>query len=231
MKAKQSRPSLLAQVVGFAALVNLVLLPLSGADALERASPVKIVAFGDSLTAGYMLKPAESFPAQLAKALNDNGQAVEVLNAGVSGDTTGAGLERLEWAIPEGTEAVILELGANDALRGIDPQISRAALDRIMASLRARNIEVLIAGMQAPKNWGDTFEKDFNAIFGELSKKYDALLYPFFLDGIAMQPALTLPDGLHPTGNGVAVIVERIQPQVEALIARVDARRVAAAKP
>jgi acyl-CoA thioesterase I len=196
----------------------------------QQSSPVKIVAFGDSLTAGYLLPPADAFPAQLATTLTAKGHIIEMINAGVSGDTTAAGLERFEWSIPEGTDAVILELGANDALRGIDPAIARRNLDAILAKLKARNIDVLLAGMSAPQNWGADYADDFNTIYTDLSAQYGTLLYPFFLEGVALKPDLNLSDGLHPTGKGVAVIVERILPSVESLIERVAARRTTAAR-
>jgi acyl-CoA thioesterase-1 len=221
-----------AQVVRWIVAVNLALLvPLSGAWAVERDKPVRIVAFGDSLTAGYMLKPSEAFPVQLDKALKAKGQSVEISNAGVSGDTTAGGLERFDWSVPDGTEAVILELGANDALRGFDPKVTRENLDKILTRLRERNIEVLLAGMIAPKNWGAPYEDEFNVIYKDLAQKHGVILYPFFLDGVAMKAGLNLDDGLHPTGKGVGMVVDRILPSVEELIARVDAKRLANAKP
>jgi acyl-CoA thioesterase I len=203
--------------------------PFSMAANAQAASsgPIKIVAFGDSLTAGYMLAPADAFPAQLAKALKARGHDVDVANAGVSGDTTAAGLERFDWSIPDGTEAVILELGANDALRGVAPEIARKNLDAILAKLKAANIDVLLAGISAPKNWGADYADEFNAIYSELSATYGTLLYPFFLEGVALKPELNLDDGLHPTGKGVARIVENILPKVESLIERVKTRRAA----
>ncbi len=231
MKTKQTASAVLRQMVRTMVLVNLWLAASLGAvTAVEPDAPLRIVAFGDSLTAGYMLKPTESFPAQLEAALRAKGLAVEVANAGVSGDTTAAGLERLDWAIPDGTDAVIVELGANDALRGLAPEEARANLDKILARLKARNIDVLLAGMAAPKNWGKTYEDAFSAIYSDLAAAHGALLYPFFLDGVALDAKLNLADGLHPTGEGVGVIVARILPKVEELIARVKARRLAASK-
>lgn len=220
-----------AQVVAFAALVNLVLGSLTmGVRAGDAPGPVRIVAFGDSLTAGYLLKPAEAFPVQLAAALKAKGRAVDMQNAGVSGDTTAAGLERLDWSIAEGTDAVILELGANDALRGLAPAEAKANLEKIVQRLRARKIEVLLAGMSAPKNWGGDYADEFNAIYRDLADKYGLVLYPFFLAGVALHPELNLPDGLHPTGKGIGIIVERILPSVDTLIARVEATRLATSK-
>lgn len=232
MNVMQVSRTALAQVVRLIVAVNLALLVLSsGAWAVERDKPVRIVAFGDSLTAGYMLKPSDAFPVQLEKALKAKGEAVEIANAGVSGDTTAGGLERFDWSVPEGTEAVILELGANDALRGFDPKVTRENLDKLLTRLRERNIEVLLAGMIAPKNWGAPYEDEFNVIYKDLAQKHGVILYPFFLDGVAMKAGLNLDDGLHPTGKGVGMVVERILPSVEELIARVDAKRLANAKP
>jgi acyl-CoA thioesterase-1 len=206
-----------------AALFNAaILLTLTPAEA---KAPVKLVAFGDSLTAGYLLKPDESFPAQLAKALTAKGYAVDVTNAGVSGDTTAAGLERFDWAIPEGTEAVILELGANDALRGQSPADAKANLDTIITKLKERNIAVLLTGMLAPTNWGPDYARDFDGMFRELAEKHGLILYPFFLEGVALDKSLNLDDGLHPNGKGVAKIVQNILPQVEDLLRQVETRR------
>ncbi|HEX2840775.1 arylesterase [Hyphomicrobium sp.] len=231
MKAKQSASTFVGQMVRLIAIVNLwLLVGFGAAHAADDAAPIRIVALGDSLTAGYMLKPDGAFPVQLAAALKAKGYSVDVSNAGVSGDTTAAGLERFDWAIPEGTEAVIVELGANDALRGIDPDETRGNLDTILAKLRGRNIVVLIAGMEAPKNWGKEYETRFAAIFSDLAEKHGALLYPFFLDGVALDAKLNLPDGMHPTEEGIGVIVARILPKVEELITRVRERRSALSK-
>jgi acyl-CoA thioesterase-1 len=231
MKAMQSASSVVGHMVRLMVIVNLwFAAELGAAMAADEAAPVRIVAFGDSLTAGYMLKPSEAFPVQLAAALKAKGYAVDVANAGVSGDTTANGLERFDWAIPDGTEAVVLELGANDALRGIDPGRARDNLDKILTQLRARNIEVLIAGMMAPKNWGKEYEARFAPIFSDLATKHGALLYPFFLDGVALDAKFNLADGMHPTGPGVGVIVERILPKVEELIGRVRERRTSVSK-
>jgi acyl-CoA thioesterase-1 len=232
MNAMQVIEIVPAQVVRWIAAVNLaLLLCVTQVWAADGDKPVRIVAFGDSLTAGLGLPPSEAFPAQLQKSLVAKGLKVEIANAGVSGDTTAAGLERFDWAIPDGTEAVILELGANDALRGLNPSVTRENLDKILSRLREKNIEVLLTGMLAPKNWGAPYEDEFNVIYKELAQKYGAILYPFFLDGVAMKADLNQKDGLHPTGKGIGVIVERITPSVEQLISRVDARRLAAAKP
>ena len=181
-----------------------------------------LAAFGDSLSAGYQLAPEAAFPNQLQAALTAKGLHVEVRNAAVSGDTASGGLARLDWSIGEDIDGVILELGANDALRGIDPQITRTALDAALARFAERGIEVLLAGMLAPPNLGADYGTELNAIFPELADKYDVILYPFFLDGVAGQKKLNLGDGIHPTADGVAMIVERILPSVEALLDRID---------
>jgi acyl-CoA thioesterase-1 len=183
------------------------------------AETVRIVALGDSLTAGYGLDAEDSFPAVLEAELRKRGHDVEVVNAGVSGDTTRGGLERLDWAVPEGTDAVILELGANDALRGIEPAATLANLESIVEQLVARDIAVLLAGMQAPPNLGDDYADAFNAIYPDLAEQYDILLYPFFLAGIVAERHLNQSDGMHPNQAGVEAIVERMIEPVEALIA------------
>lgn len=215
------------QMVAVFAVCNVLAVSSTAARADSGGAPIRIVAFGDSLTAGFRLQPPEAFPVQLQTALKAKGYNVDVTNAGVSGDTTAAGLERFDWAVPEGTEAVILELGANDSLRGIDPKETRANLETILGKLKARNIDVLVAGMRAPGNWGDAYRSSFDAIYPDLVAAHGALLYPFFLDGVALDAKLNLDDGLHPTGKGIGVIVERILPKVEELIARVQARRPA----
>lgn len=197
----------------------------------QAASPVRIVAFGDSLTAGFRLASGDSFPVQLERALAARGYQVEVVNAGVSGDTTQAGLERLAWAVPEGTPAVIVELGANDALRGLPPAQARRNLDAILERLARSGARVLLAGMKAPRNWGDAYSNEFDRIFPELAQRHGAILYPFFLDGVALRPELNLDDGLHPNGQGVAEIVRRILPAVEQLIAEAGSRPARSARP
>jgi acyl-CoA thioesterase-1 len=187
--------------------------------------PVKIVALGDSLTAGFELPASAAFPAQLERVLKAKGVPVEIANAGVSGDTATGGLERLDWSVPEGTDAVILELGANDMIRGVDPQVTRRALDDLLRQLSERRIPVLLAGMRAFPNLGGDYVDRFEAIYPDLAAKYGALLYPFFLDGIAGEAKLNQRDGMHPTEAGVATVVTRILPQVEELIARVREKR------
>jgi acyl-CoA thioesterase-1 len=192
------------------------------APAADR--PLTIVALGDSLTAGLGLPSQDAFPAKLQKALAAKGIAVTIADAGVSGDTTSGGLARLDWSVPAGTDGVILELGANDALRGLDPSVPRASLEDILRRLKQRGIPVLLCGMLSPPNLGADYARAFNAIYPDLARTYDAVFYPFFLDGVAGQRRLNQGDGLHPTAAGVDVIVARILPKVEELIARIRAK-------
>jgi acyl-CoA thioesterase I len=189
------------------------------------AQPLKIVALGDSLTAGYGLPAEAAFPVKLERALTAKKLAVEIANAGVSGDTASDGVARLDWSAPEGTDAVILELGGNDALRGIDPELTRAALETILRRLQQRRIAVLLVGMRAPRNMGANYVRAFDAIFPNLAAAYGPVFYPFFLDGIATDPALNQPDGIHPTAAGVDAIVARLLPKAEELIARAHKER------
>jgi len=189
----------------------------SGAPA---AGPTRIVALGDSLTAGYGLPEKDGFVPRLQAALTQNGIAADIANAGVSGDTAADGLARLDWSVPQGTAAVIVELGANDMLRGIAPEVTRAALDSILRRLTQRHIAVLLCGMRAAPNLGADYGAAFARIYPELAARYGVLLYPFFLDGVAADLKLTQPDGMHPNAEGVDVIVERILPKVQELIAR-----------
>jgi len=188
------------------------------------AEPVRIVALGDSLTAGYGLPPGSGFPTKLEAALAARGIAATVVDAGVSGDTTSGALARLDWSVGADADAVIVELGGNDALRAVDPALTRENLDAILARLAARGVPVLVAGMRAPPNLGEAYAGAFDPIFQEIAERHGALLYPFFLDGVAADPALNQGDGIHPTAEGVAVIVERILPSVEALVARAAER-------
>ena len=187
--------------------------------------PVKMVVLGDSLSAGLGLPATSAFPVRLQKALADKGIKVDMTNAGVSGDTSSGGRDRLDWSVPEGTEVVIVELGANDALRGIDPAVTRAALTEILTRLKARKIAVLLSGMLAPPNYGTEYAARFNAIYPELSKSFGVPLYPFFLEGVAAEAKLNQADGIHPTADGVDVIVKNILPMVEALVGTVSAQR------
>jgi acyl-CoA thioesterase I len=208
-----------------AAIVTMAWAFLSAVPVDAADGPIRIVALGDSLSAGFGLAAKDAFPAKLEQALKAKGFNVAIVNAGVSGDTASGGLARVDWSVPEDTEAVILELGANDALRGIDPNITRAALDNILQRLKTRGIAVLLCGMRAPRNLGPDYTRAFDSIFPELAAKYDALYYSFFLEGVAVDQKFTLNDRLHPNAAGVAAIVSGILPKVEELVARVRAKR------
>jgi len=197
----------------------------AAAPSIAADQPLNIVALGDSLTAGLGLAASDAFPAKLQRALVAKGIAATVVNAGVSGDTTSGGLARLDWSVPAGTDAVILELGANDALRGIDPAVAKRALDGMLSKLTQRDIPVLLCGMLSPPNLGADYGRTFNAIYPDLAKTYGTLLYPSFLDGVVTDRKLNQGDGLHPTAAGVDVIVARILPKVEELIARVQVKK------
>jgi acyl-CoA thioesterase-1 len=184
----------------------------------QTAKPIKMVVLGDSLSAGLGLSASAAFPDRLQKALKAKGIDVDMINAGVSGDTTSGGRDRLDWSVPEGTEAVILELGANDALRGLDPKVARASLTEILTRLQARKIAVLLCGMVAPPNYGADYSAKFNAIYPDLAKTFSVPLYPFFLEGVATDAKLNQADGLHPTAEGVDTIVRNILPTVEAFL-------------
>jgi acyl-CoA thioesterase-1 len=181
----------------------------------SQARTINIVAFGDSLTAGYQLPPNEAFPAQLETLSKSKGLEVAITNAGVSGDTTADGLARLDWSIPDGTDGVILALGANDALRGLSPEDSAKNLDAMLARLKERKIAVVLTGILAPPNMGEDYETRFNAIYGELAKKYTVPLYPFLLDGVVLDSNLKLEDGMHPNGAGTKVMAEKFFPAFE----------------
>ncbi|WP_127521632.1 arylesterase [Mesorhizobium sp. Z1-4] len=192
------------------------MLPVLAYSAANSAEPAKIVAFGDSLMAGYGLSPGESFPEKLEQSLQQKGHDVVISGAGVSGDTSTGGLQRLDWSVPDDTDLVILELGANDMLRGIAPSITRSNLDEMITKLRDREIDVLLVGMLAAPNLGPDYAEAFNPIYPELANEYGLPFYPFFLDGVAAQPQLLLGDGMHPNADGVDRIVEGILPLVEA---------------
>ena len=203
-----------------------MLLAASGLSANQAAERERvIVAFGDSLTAGLGLPEKDSFPVQLERALRARGEQVKVVNAGVSGDTAAAGLARLDWAMPDDASAVIVELGANDALQGLDPAATKATLEKIITELKARGLTVLLAGMEAPRNLGKEYVDQFRALYADLASRYDLILYPFFLDGVALDDKYTQSDGLHPNADGVARIVNGILPKVEELLARVPAAK------
>jgi acyl-CoA thioesterase-1 len=198
---------------------------LAQAPAPKPTKPIKMVVLGDSLSAGLGLPEASAFPEKLQKALKDNGIAVDMINAGVSGDTSSGGRDRLDWSVPEGTDAVIVELGANDALRGLDPTLTRAALTDILTQLKARKIAVILCGMKAPPNYGSDYSARFNAIYPDLAKAFGVPLYPFFLEGVAADATLNQADGMHPTAEGVDVIVKNILPMVEAFVGAISGQR------
>ena len=207
----------------FVHILVLMVALMTAAPAL--AQPVKVVVLGDSLSAGLGLSAADEFPAKLQKALKDKGIDVAIMNAGVSGDTASGGRDRLDWSVPNGTEAVIVELGANDALRGTDPAITRSALSDIVSRLKARGVAVLLLGMLAPPNYGSDYAARFNTIYPDLSKSFGIPLYPFFLDGVAADAKLNQADGIHPTAEGVDIIVKKILPTVEAFLGTIRGQR------
>ena len=204
---------LLVQALAFAAVLA------TASHAAART--LRLVVLGDSLTAGLGLPPGKAFPDRLQAALRAKGWDVEVLNAGVSGDTAADGLARYGWAVPADADALIVELGANDMLRGLKPEATRAALSAILDKAQAAHLPTLIAGMRAAPNLGAEYDRAFDAIYPALSKAHDVALYPFFLDGVAGDPKLNQPDGLHPNAEGVEVIVERIAPSVEEILKQV----------
>lgn len=210
-------------VLGMALMgVNSAFAQAPGAGA---GKPIKMVVLGDSLSAGLGLSASAAFPARLKESLKIKGIGVDMINAGVSGDTSSGGRDRLDWSVPEGTDAVILELGANDALRGTDPKVTRAALTDILARLKARKVAVLLCGMLAPPNYGSDYSARFNAIYPDLAKSFGVPLYPFFLEGVAADARLNQADGLHPTAEGVDVIVKNILPTVEAFLGAISGQR------
>ena len=191
----------------------------------EAAKPIKLVVLGDSLSAGLGLPAQQAFPTRLQKALQDKGIEVDMTNAGVSGDTSSGGRDRLDWSVSDGTDGVIIELGANDALRGIDPDLTRAALTEIVQRLKARKIAVMLCGMLAPPNYGADYAARFNSIYPDLAKKFDVPLYPFFLEGVAADAKLNQADGIHPTAEGVDIVVDKMMPTVEAFVRTIGEQR------
>jgi acyl-CoA thioesterase-1 len=211
LRLRHDRPSRFLLPALIAALMSLIF----AAPAAAGPRPLKLVAFGDSLTAGYRLPADAAFPAVLERMLKAKGRDVTIANAGVSGDTTTGGLDRLDWSVPDGTDGVILELGANDMLRGTEPAIARRNLAAMLDGLKARKIPVLLAGMQAAPNLGPAYGQAFDAIYPDLAKQYGATLYPFFLDGIIGDAGQHLDDGLHPNAKGVETIARTMLPTVE----------------
>lgn len=205
------RPSLIKHAALLGALIVAAAQP-------ALAAPATILAFGDSLTAGYGVGPADSFPTRLEAALKSRGRDVRVINAGVSGDTSAGGLARLDWSLADKPDLVVLELGSNDMLRGIDPASTETNLDAILRKLADAKVKVLLCGMYAARNLGPDYVARFDAIYPRLAQKYGVTLYPFFLDGVALNASLNQGDGMHPNPAGVNVIVDRIAPVVEKLL-------------
>lgn len=203
-----------AQLLHFA----VILLALTAGPRIAAAEPLQLVGLGDSLMAGYQLPQEDALPAQLQRQLVAKGHEVVIANAGVSGDTTSGGLSRVDWSVPEGTDGVILELGANDALRGIAPEQTEKNLDQIITRLKDRKIPILLVGMLAPPNMGDDYGKRFNAIYPRLAEKYDLPLYPFVLDGVITDRSLLLEDGMHPNTKGLEIMAERMLPLAESWV-------------
>jgi acyl-CoA thioesterase-1 len=214
----EGRHILFAHILVLMLALTALDMTLARAALAEAGKPVKLVVLGDSLSAGLGLSAADAFPAKLQKALRDKGIAVDIGNAGVSGDTASGGRDRLDWSVPEGTQGVIVELGANDALRGTDPAVTKAALSDILTRLKARGVPVLLCGMLAPPNYGKDYADRFNAIYPDLAKSFGVPLYRFFLDGVAADAKLNQADGIHPTPAGVDIIVKTIMPTVEAFL-------------
>lgn len=205
----------MTKLLAFLALLVLMVNPAA-------AREVTLLALGDSLTAGYGLQPSDAFPVKLEAALRAKGHQVKVVNAGVSGDTALDGSSRIDWALSEEVDAVIVELGANDALRGLPPGQAEDALDKLLARLAEKRLPVLLAGMRAPPNLGPEYQAAFDGMYPRLAQKHGALLYPFFLDGVAAETKLNQADGMHPNPAGVDVIVSRILPSVEDLLKQVQ---------
>ncbi|MHC1547413.1 arylesterase [Phyllobacterium sp. K27] len=208
----------LIRIVVFLSLVALPVSTLANQNTVS-GQPLSVVGFGDSLMSGFELPVQDSFPAQLERALKDEGINVTVANAGVAGETTTDAVSRLDWSVPEGTDLVILEFGANDALRGLSPEISEKNLSEIIEKLQQRKVQIILAGMLAPPNMGSDYEERFNAIFPRLAQKYDVPLYPFFMEGVAAQKPLQLEDGMHPNTEGVAKMVDGFLPIIKKTIA------------
>jgi acyl-CoA thioesterase-1 len=216
-EAEKMKRHVAAHILFATALLSLCVLGPSEA----KDEKTVIVAFGDSLTAGLGLSESESFPAQLEAALKAEGKDVSVINAGVSGDTASAALQRLDWALPQNASAVIVELGGNDALQGIPPEATKANLAKIIEAIKAKGLPVLLAGMESPRNMGNDYTEAFHAIYPALATQYGIVFYPFFLDGVALEDSLMQGDGIHPNAKGVAKIVANMLPKVDELLAQV----------
>jgi acyl-CoA thioesterase I len=223
--AVERRALLFVHILVLSLLLMTAATAFAPAAAAPATKPIKMVVLGDSLSAGLGLSASAAFPERLQKSLQAKGIAVDMVNAGVSGDTSSGGRDRLEWSVPEGTDAVILELGANDALRGTDPAVTRSALSDILTRLKARGIAVLLCGMVAPPNYGSDYSARFNAIYPDLAKSFGVPLYPFFLKGVAADASLNQADGIHPTAEGVDLIVKNILPTVQAFLGTISGQR------
>lgn len=210
--------ALVASLTSFALALGLT------AGAAQAAEPLRLMAFGDSLVHGYGLDPEDVFPQQLEAALRDQGHDVEVINAGNSGDTTAAGLARIDWALADDPDAILVVLGANDGLRGLDPSETRRNLSGLLERLEEEDLPTLFTGMLAPRNLGSDYAAEFDALFPELAEAHDVVFYPFFLEGVVAEPTLNQGDGIHPNAEGVAEIVARILPSVEELLAETNSR-------
>lgn len=202
---------------------SILVLALTAAE----AQPLQIVGFGDSLMAGYQLDPGQSFPEKLEVALKAQGHDVVIVNAGVSGDTSSGGLSRLDWSVPDGADLVILELGANDMLRGIAPEVTRKNLTAMIEALKARDIEIILAGMLAAPNLGPDYAAEFDPIYPQLAEKYDLPFYPFFLDGVTAEPEFLLGDGMHPNEAGVERMVENFLPLIDKVLVEMEIKMTA----
>lgn len=202
------------------AVLTLLLLMINPA----AAQTVTLLALGDSLTAGYGLQPSDAFPVKLEAALQARGHDVKVINGGIAGDTALDGASRVDWALSEEVDAVIVEFGANDALRGLPVPQAEQALDQLLGKLADRKLPVLLAGMRAPPNLGPEYQAAFDGMYARLAEKHGSLLYPFFLDGVAAEAKLNQADGMHPNPAGVDIIVSRILPSVERLLEQAAAK-------
>ena len=209
-----------SRVSSLAKILLILTVTTLGSRNLEAAEPFHIVGFGDSLMAGYQLNTGEGFPERLQAKLEQLGYDISVTNAGVSGDTTSGGLSRLDWSVPDGTDLVILELGANDMLRGLMPEVTEQNLEKMILRLKERGIEILLVGMYAAPNLGEDYIQRFNAIYPRLAEKHGLPLVPFFLDGVTANASLLLADGMHPNAEGVDRMVENVLPVLEPLVAR-----------
>ena len=201
-----------------------ILVAVLAGPRIAAAEPLQLVGFGDSLMAGYGLNPGESFPEKLEKALRNNGHDVVITNAGVSGDTTSGGLSRLDWSVPDGTQLVILELGANDGLRGLPPQLLADNLKAMIAAATGSGARVLLVGMQMPPNYGPAYTRRFSAVYRELAEREDLPLVPFLMDGFADRPELFLADGIHPTADAQALILDTVWAKLQPMLTQADAR-------